>query len=122
MTPSVPPSRWPGQANTVIRSLAPGGYLELFEAPIFDLISDDGTYHDKTALWRFYDLARKASIKVGRNLSLEGDFGEHFSKAGFVDYNVTVKKLPLGSWPADKKMKELGKWMTLMVSSTKLSQ
>ncbi|KAA8914987.1 TAM domain methyltransferase [Sphaerosporella brunnea] len=108
---------WPLLIKNAYESLAPGGYLEIFEAPVFDLLSDDGTYNDKTALWRYYSLVREASKKTGRSLQLDGKFAEHFAKAGFVDYDVTVKKMPLGAWPADKRMKELGKWMALMVES-----
>jgi hypothetical protein len=31
--------------------------------------------------------------------------------AGFVNYHETVCKLPFGSWPADKKLKLLGRWI-----------
>lgn len=108
---------WPRLIAQAYKALNPGGYLEILEAPRFDLVSDDGTYNDKTALWRFYELANKASDKTGRSLSLNHDFEKEFKEAGFEDYRVTIKNLPLGTWPANRKMKELGQWMQLMVNT-----
>lgn len=45
---------------------------------------------------------------------MAGDPLEFLTDAGFVDLSDDVVKLPLGTWPVDKKMKELGHWMTLM--------
>ena len=41
------------------------------------------------------------------------DFPKVFKEVGFGKYHVTIKSLPLGTWPADKKMKE-GQWMAAM--------
>jgi len=108
---------WPRLIEQAYNALRPGGYLEIFEAPRFDLVSDDGTYNDKTALWRFYELANKASETVKRSLTLHHDFEKEFKKVGFEDYSDTIKNLPLGTWPANKRMKELGQWMTVMVNT-----
>lgn len=105
---------WPRLINQAYQALRPGGYFEILEGPRFDLTSDDGTYNKDTALWRFYELANKASKTVERSFSLDCDFAKEFKDAGFDDFNVTIKNLPLGTWPADKKMKELGQWMTVM--------
>lgn len=110
---------WPRLIAQAHKSLNPGGYLEILEAPRFDLVSDDGTYNDKTALWRFYELANKASDEAKRSLSLNHDFEKEFKEAGFEDYCATIKNLPLGTWPANKKMKELGQWMQLMYGHTR---
>jgi hypothetical protein len=30
--------------------------------------------------------------------------------AGFVNYHETIRKMPFGPWPADKKLKLIGRW------------
>jgi hypothetical protein len=64
----------------------------------------------ETALYRFYELVDQASCKAGRFLTLEQPFAELLQGAGFAVMDNTKLKLPLGSWPADKKFKELGLW------------
>lgn len=64
----------------------------------------------ETALYRFYELVDQASRKAGRFLTLEQPFAELLQGAGFTVTDNTKLKLPLGSWPADKKFKELGLW------------
>jgi len=108
---------WPRLIKQAYNALRPGGYLEVIEIPRFDLMSDDGTYNDRTALWRYYGLVNKASEMAGRSLSLECDFPKIFKEAGFEEYHVTIKSLPMGTWPADKKMKELGQWIAAVYAS-----
>jgi hypothetical protein len=35
---------------------------------------------------------------------------ELFREAGFVNCHESVQKLPFGPWPADKKLKLIGRW------------
>jgi len=64
-------------------------------------------------LWRFHDLANEASNMASRPLSI-GDLLGKLAETGFVELSEDVKQVPLGTWPVDKKMKELGHWMALM--------
>ncbi|KAL1987709.1 hypothetical protein VTN96DRAFT_2549 [Rasamsonia emersonii] len=56
---------------------------------------------------------------LAKNLRIAGDiFGKSFEKvffwkekmekAGFINVKETVKKVPIGTWPKDPKMKEIG--------------
>jgi len=39
--------------------------------------------------------------------------GRLLQRAGFVDVKTTVKKVPWAPWPQDEKLKELGYWSLL---------
>lgn len=84
----------------------------MFEMPKFEMFCDDGTY-EGSALQRYYSLVEEASGKAGRSLSFPEE-GEGFERvireAGFEGLEVTKRVLPLGSWPKERKEKELGKW------------
>ncbi|KAI5816918.1 S-adenosyl-L-methionine-dependent methyltransferase [Pyronema omphalodes] len=108
---------WPILLKQAYETLKPGGYIESFEFQKFNMYSDDGTYNSYTAMWRYYDLLNKAAEKSGRPLTPKEPFKKAITDAGFV--NVTQKKfkLPLGTWPAEQKMKELGRWFALVGDS-----
>lgn len=48
------------------RHVKPGGYIALHEFDL-DFFSDDGSYTDKTYLWKYYELVNKAA-------AISGDF------------------------------------------------
>jgi hypothetical protein len=104
-------------AYSRFRHLRPGGYLELVEVEVMDLFSDDGTYHDQTALWRYYSLLNESSRRAGRLITMDKHFHELLPAAGFDNIKVDPRKLPLGSWPANAKLKELGRWFGLVAES-----
>lgn len=49
------------------RCLKPGGYIELHEYHM-NLFSDDGSYNEHTAIWRFYALIAEAAGKSGMHV------------------------------------------------------
>lgn len=52
------------------RFVKPGGFVELAEYDM-NLFSDDGTYHEGTYLWKFYELVNKAANKHGASVVFE---------------------------------------------------
>jgi hypothetical protein len=36
---------------------------------------------------------------------------------GFVDYHETIRKVPVSGWPADKKLKLIGRWYVSSMES-----
>lgn len=93
-----------GQSN-----LEPGGYLELQEIKP-DYSSDDGTLLDTHATQRWRHLLMEAAEKRGRPFTDPTKNAGLLKEIGFVDVQETLHKWPLNTWPADKKMKELGAW------------
>ncbi|KAI5805719.1 S-adenosyl-L-methionine-dependent methyltransferase [Geopyxis carbonaria] len=99
--------------------LKPGGCVELFEMPRFEMFCDDGTY-EGSALQKYYSSVEKASMKAGSSLSLEKDdtMETMLEAQGFhVTRPVTRTTLPLGTWPKDKLQKELGKWAAVTLET-----
>jgi len=94
-------------------TLKPGGYIESFEFIEFNLFCDDGTYTSETAAWKYYDLINKAATKSGRPLTLSKPLREAIVEAGFKNMREKMFKIPVGTWPADPKLKELGRWCML---------
>src|SRR5690606_12811568 len=42
---------------------------------------------------------------------------DEMEKAGFVNITVKRRKFPMGSWPKDKLLKEIGKWGKILMST-----
>lgn len=51
-----------------------------------------------------------AASKLGLNLEVSNNFSSLFAAAGFVDIRSETHVWPLGRWPRDKSMKEMGQW------------
>ena len=89
--------------------LAPGGYLE--QAEINPALgSDDGSLSDKTPLGYGGSLAYKCGQLSGRSFDVQPHIKDWISKAGFINVVEQKFKWPIGDWPADSKMKDIGKW------------
>ena len=71
---------------------------------------DDGSMpHD----WPFKEWSEKmeeAANNMGRPLRTADRLKRWFIEAGFVDVHEKVIKLPISSWPRDRKLKVVGKW------------
>ncbi|PGH12365.1 hypothetical protein AJ79_04313 [Helicocarpus griseus UAMH5409] len=91
------------------KHLKPGGYLEMqtFGAEFY---SDDGTLAKAKHTLKWRNLLIEASNKFGKPLNVEGTWKEKMEKAGFVDVQQDVYKVPISTWPKDKKMKELAQY------------
>jgi hypothetical protein len=60
----------------------------------------------------------QAADKIGRSLAMtEPSLKQQVEAAHFMDYTERAVKLPLGSWPADRKMKEMGAWFARTAQS-----
>jgi len=51
-----------------------------------------------------------AAEKQGRPLVVAPTMKERMEKAGFVDCVAQTAIWPIGPWPKDKRLKEVGKW------------
>lgn len=52
----------------IYRCLNPGGYIEIHEYHM-GLFSDDGSYNENTAIWKFYALVVEAAVESGMFMS-----------------------------------------------------
>ncbi|CRK37333.1 Secondary metabolism regulator LAE1 like protein [Verticillium longisporum] len=102
---------WPFLYSEVYRCLKPGGWFEHMD---YDphIYSDDGSL-SPTSAWNDYGgFFIKAGEKLGRTFNIIMDKVNHgwMKDAGFVNVDELRLKLPMGAWPADPKLKEVGKY------------
>ncbi|KAI5844349.1 S-adenosyl-L-methionine-dependent methyltransferase [Tricharina praecox] len=109
---------WPRLLSQCYRCLKPGGFIEIVEAAAGKLQADDDTYTPQSAIWRYYELVNQAAAKAGRSLQLMNpSIRDLVTTANFGSYKETEMKLPLGTWPSDRKLKEMGAWFALSTQS-----
>lgn len=89
-------------------NLSPGGWLELQDLD-FPLRSQDGTLNESTTLYKWGKLIEEGNKKVGLDI-ITSQYQKYMIDAGFVDVEVRQYIWPSNPWPADPKLKELGKW------------
>ena len=89
--------------------IAPGGYIEQSE-PIPELQTDDSSIASGDVMFRCSDIAREASLKFGKNMTVAPLMKKMIEEAGFVDVIEKRYKWPVGEWPADHRLKEIGRW------------
>ncbi|KAF5009433.1 hypothetical protein FDECE_4365 [Fusarium decemcellulare] len=97
------------------KHLAPGGYLEM-QAVYTDFKSDDGTKDkaENAVLWM--KTICEGSAKFGKPLDSAIRWKKAMEDAGFEDVQQEVYKVPIGQWPKDPKLKEIGKFQSVQES------
>jgi hypothetical protein len=87
--------------------LKPGGTVELVEMD-FSYASDDGSVTEANSLKLFVEDITEAAANVGISLKIADEFFDLLEEAGFVNIEKEVFKLPMGPWPEDKRLREVG--------------
>ena len=94
-------------------ALVPGGYLEYQDYGCQMYLHDgtllEGINPDHMVSTYFHHLTT-AAAKQGRPLLVAIHMKEWMEAAGFEDVTVFKSIWPLGSWPRDQRLKEIGKW------------
>ncbi|KAI1764706.1 S-adenosyl-L-methionine-dependent methyltransferase [Hypoxylon sp. FL1150] len=105
---------WYAIYRECFKALKPGGYFENKESSAI-ITSDDGTVTETSALSQWGKVFVEAGKKSGQSFTVVEDDIQRkaMEAAGFVDIQEYTFKAPLGSWPADEKMKELGQYLKL---------
>jgi hypothetical protein len=100
---------WDLLMQRAFEACKPGGYIESFE-PSSYLESDDGTVTDKMAMGQWGKLFVEGGRKMGRSFEVyqKGTVRAALEKAGFVDIHEQNFKVPVGGWPKDARLKEIG--------------
>ncbi|RPA91495.1 S-adenosyl-L-methionine-dependent methyltransferase [Choiromyces venosus 120613-1] len=98
---------WPKLLRQSFDRLKPGGYVELQEINCV-LYTDDNTLPPDSAAKKWSLLLAEASRKNNRPIDIGKELQPMVEEAGFVNVHREVYKLPLGPWPKDSKLKEIG--------------
>ncbi|KAL4807689.1 S-adenosyl-L-methionine-dependent methyltransferase [Aspergillus unguis] len=99
---------WDRLLKQAYAHLKPGGWIEFqeFTASIF---SDDGT-HEKAPM--MLDLSRRldeASSKFGKRMNIASSLAGWLEGTGFVNVTEDIYKCPIGSWPKNRRLKNIGR-------------
>lgn len=90
------------------RHLKPGGWLECQELSV-GVLSDDGSLPDDSHVRRWCRNEDAAWNKIGLTVNLTGqEVKTWMERAGFVNIIIQQFKLPIGMWPADPSLREIG--------------
>lgn len=98
------------------RHLVPGGFVELSEMGV-DIQSHDGTYNTTTATYAWIEAYQSAGKKAGLAMLSAQEMAGHLEAAGFVDVKIKSFLNPIGPWPKDKRLRELGTFQCVMAES-----
>jgi hypothetical protein len=115
---SVYPLFMVNMSNHPLRALTPGGWIEHVELDI-RLHSDDGSLKPDSDLAGWRDVFIACSERAGRSLKTQETMRGAIEKAGFVETQEKYIRIPLGPWPKDEVLKEVGQlhylhWMAAM--------
>ncbi|MDI1490105.1 MAG: hypothetical protein OHK93_001305 [Ramalina farinacea] len=89
--------------------LAPGAFLEHTETSV-TLMSDDDSIPHGSAFQQSNALAIVCGQRFGKPMAIQNRIKGWITEAGFEDVVEEVFKWPLGDWPADPKLKDIGRW------------
>lgn len=100
---------WETLFKDAYRCVKPGGYVESCELSV-RIESDDGSVTKNSCMYRWGELFTDAAKVLGRSFTvIEDDLQRKgMEEAGFVDIQEKEFKIPLGIWPAEPVMKEIG--------------
>ncbi|KAJ4112519.1 hypothetical protein NW768_011686 [Fusarium equiseti] len=89
-------------------NLTSGGYLEMKAQRGFFMSDDDSIKKAVNAeVWA--EAMRDSSNKFGKPIDSVPGWKEKMINAGFVDVHQEIRKIPIGGWPKDPVLKEVGK-------------
>jgi len=91
-----------------------GGWIEIQE---FDgrVSCDDGTVAPDAPFKRFLDLIPVALSHFGMTFNAGEALREPLEGAGFVNVTCKVLKVPIGTWPRDRRMRLIGHYCKMVL-------
>ncbi|KAJ9317649.1 hypothetical protein DTO271D3_2115 [Paecilomyces variotii] len=103
---------WSRLYRQAYEHLVPGGWIEMQEYES-EAHSDDGTLETTQFIRNWQDMINDASERVGKNFNEAPSQRQRLIDAGFVDVRDDIYKVPLGLWPKDIQLKEIGQYNLL---------
>ncbi|PMD19557.1 S-adenosyl-L-methionine-dependent methyltransferase [Hyaloscypha hepaticicola] len=98
---------WPKLFDQAMRTLKPGGHIEIVEMHVIPTSYDNSLPKD-SQIQAFYDVLSEVGKGVGIDLAVAQKFHGMLEKAGFEGVTETVFDLPIGGWMPDRRMREVG--------------
>ncbi|KAL2784371.1 S-adenosyl-L-methionine-dependent methyltransferase [Aspergillus keveii] len=97
---------WDALYKQAYDHIKPGGYIEQVEQSVVPK-SDDGST-DGTIFEQWGKVSLQAGDAFGKSLRIVDESRDRMIKAGFVDVVERRFKVPIGGWPGDPGLKQLG--------------
>jgi len=91
------------------RALKPGGWIELIEIHAVPQ-SYDNTMPEPCQLQEFYNVLKPLGAKMGLDIDVPTKFKRLLEDAGYDSVTEEIFDLPMGDWPQDRRMKEVGRY------------
>lgn len=98
---------WPRLIKQCYTHLKPGGWVEFKEKYPF-MQSDDNTLAEDSALGQWGKYFFEAGELMGVSPAAPRHIKMWMEKAGFVDVQEHILKIPVSPWPKDKTLKHIG--------------
>lgn len=102
---------YPSLYGSVMEHLKPGGWFEQAEISVVPK-SEDGSIKG-TSLEQWGPLAYEVGEKFGKSFKIAEESLGLMEQAGFVNVRRETFKWPIGPWPAERRMKEIGAYNRL---------
>ncbi|KAH7021987.1 S-adenosyl-L-methionine-dependent methyltransferase [Ilyonectria destructans] len=98
------------------RCCAPEGWVQSAEADI-EFRSDDGTTDLEPVFQTYQKLFEDGGKVLGNSFFVRDLQQKAFEEAGFVDVKTVDYKFPVGGWPKDSKLAEIGRFVKLTLEN-----
>lgn len=102
-------SDWPQFISRAYGVTKPGGWFESVETAV-EHLSDDNSIPKDSAVLEWGRNCRIAEEKIGKSFTLEYKIKPWMEEQGFINVVEKEYKVPIGPWPQDKHLKEIGKY------------
>ena len=90
------------------RHCKPGGWIESQELDV-NACCDDNSVPQDSYIQKWTANQEEGIAKLGLSLRISGEFLKSKMEAsGFVNVTVRTFKCPVGTWPADRRLREVG--------------
>lgn len=99
---------WPALIGKAYEHLKPGGRIEFSEARMLFRCGDD-TYSKASITYQWMDEFGKISRENDLDFDAFPKFGDLFRQAGFESVVQCERPCPVGVWPKNKRLKEIGR-------------
>jgi SAM-dependent methyltransferase len=100
---------WPALYAQCLRALKPGGYLEQAEYSA-QFTSDDDTIPPGGGIEAWNQVGPACHKQLNRELQVLESMRQHMLDAGFGEVVEHRYKWPIGPWPKNPLLKDLGQW------------
>ncbi|GJD05309.1 TAM domain methyltransferase [Colletotrichum higginsianum] len=98
---------WPALLRQCYEHCRPGGRVEISEGRA-NFFCDDDTLGEDTATWQWLSEFRRLSAPLGFDIAPA--LPDMLRAEGFEQVDMVQRVVPMGTWPRDKELREIGRW------------